>query len=1553
MKFVGKKAVIMCVIFACIMSVLGVACSPDTPVEPTEVGYRVEVWLESDSGYELGSDYCSTGKGNVGDTVTIPTPSIAGYVYNSSYEGNVTTLVLSETESDNLFKFYFDKEDIPVAEKILSYNANAESGMTVKGMMEDCEADEDGSVVIAECAFFAEGYRFAGWNSSITAAMSGKVEYMPGERITLERSMTLYAVWNRAYIDRFGGTDEIFLLADGRALLRRGEIEFETDQFLGKDEFEFTLPNGSLLKCKVYSDQSYAYAHEELAGQYSFRSAYYNPEDPDGENAINPLETLILDEYGSGTHTYIDGAGNTVTDKGFASFYNYMSDSNQYEYLFLVTDGANMGSGFVFITKTVRTEGKEIPIFSSTNGEAGVYGSIGQYSAMQLDGYGNLIFEDARYSDTWEGNYWIENIYVADNDSYIFRLNVMIYDDPGRGLTLLRYHVENGVLRMNIYTSPLEDGVGMFFEPHVEAKEYRSEDGATLKLDGFGLFPDSAIYTANGEEIVGSYDADWTPDNNLTITLHESNQYGGVTGKTIVFKIDIHSLPNGGMEILSTFSVLENLRNGTTYVLLDGDKFGTEAIYISHDAGQKGYYAEYGVIDENGYTVLAKGYAEQNTLNVEGLWTFTRTELSDGVDGKEIPESVVFSLAEVYDSNYFVYEIYYVYSVVYEGKEEKHYVDIIDANEEEKHFWYITDTLAYNQYNIGAIYFDDLISHGYEGSLDYSSDSSYFGTVGTFSYTDDFGTMRQMYLSISLGSNGQPAMFEEVSGLEYPVISVFPDGSVDPSAVRLVIRGEDALYAVNGDLENGIYGTVRVVAVNFAGKDIWAFFNSDEIELFRFIMEETVYYEQGYGRMDIVIHYVHDETIDGIYASEECGELQLDGYHWAEYIDADGINYSGTYTLSSDKKIVYFTSRGIDLVFDISGTLEFADGIYGTYAMFADDAWWDVTFDGHGNATASDRRSRREAGIYFKNDDGSVDLFIGIEEGVNSYRLRLSVYEESGEASVFDKNIEGAYVGEDWSVVYLDGFGAGRYYFSDGSGYTRIYYNILDEEIGYLNIIADPSGAEQNLILNEEEKTFEFPKYVERRYVYYGEDLSALIFEPTGDIVVNYTAGYYVLSETVCRAYVLDMELAMRRPVELNGMPGADIYELNGKKFYLYEQGQKVKFTGEVEIDYNTIHEKRAASLEFDLTGSEVITTRATFIVENEHYFVDIVSMYMDYETPQDLYHGLAIADFSQYEYSEVTEYCYNGNGTGTFRIVVTPKTMEMQDGFERENGITSTLKEYRVGFGPISIASRKLSGHVYIGDGKYLDFEDADIETVYNYETDQGNRYNIVFTVEEVTYSMQYNKEDSDYRLYMIGEYRVIEAEEYAVGVINYVYSNGAYSFGFTKGDFADMILYKVDGKNRTAIVAFSKMINSDRTSGWYIDLGSYDPAIGIGKLGSIYTVEFDEKLTEAKVKAYDFDQASQPDNEFTNYYFANLCLENGEVVKIAALSIGGEFGSVVESKELESDDPKEEKWLVTCDGGEKFVVTLYKDDQGAPIRNRDGNWQMKLEVYEEDLLP
>ena len=705
-----------------------------------------------------------------------------------------------------------------------------------------------------------------------------------------------------------------------------------------------------------------------------------------------------------------------------------------------------------------------------------------------------------------------------------------------------------------------------------------------------------------------------------------------------------------------------------------------------------------------------------------------------------------------------------------------------------------------------------------------------------------------------------------------------------------------------------------------------------------------MYYEPGYGEQEILCYRAYDKNFDKTYTSAD-GTLVLDGFRNAEFTDGAGDVHRGNYTLSTDNKIVYMDAGTQRYTFDISATLILTDGVYGTYAMYAGDEWWDVTFDGLGNATAASRLGHRSAqGMYIVEREDEVMLFINIEPGVNSYRLQLFSYEEHGEAFVFDEDLEGAYVGDDWTVLLLDGYGSGAYYFPDGSGMTAIYYSVLDEEIGYINIRTE-SMIEQNLILNTADKTMAYPSYADRRYVYYGEDLSALIIDPSGEIFMDYTSGYYIFmdgSNGVYRAYLMD-ENAEYHAVDLGGKLGADVFELGGKKYYLSSSAQRVTLTGTVEVSYESTQSSEAASLTFTLTGEELVRAQGTFRVGEETYAVDLVNYFRD----DTGYHGLAIVDWSRYEYSAFTEYTYGGNGTGSFKVVVAAQEMTMTDAFEQENGITSTLTEYRVGFGPINITSRKLSGHVFVGNGQYLDFQDADIEIVYLYESDLGNRYNAVFTVNGTTYSIQYNKVEDEYGLYLLGTYETVETDGYTVGIIKYFYSNDAFNHDYAVGAFCDFILYKGTGEERTPVVAMSKMVNAGGLSGWYVDIGNYDPVAETGYPDTIYLLTFGNAQSSVTVEKYGFMQASEPDGTPAHSYCVNLCLENGQIKSIAAFNFDGVFYTVTSAVYSET----EEGWIMTCtDGNEErtYLVTLPVDAEGNHLKNHDGNWQMTLEEYE-----
>ena len=111
------------------------------------VGYTVEVYLAAENGYTLSAENSKTGSGEAGSELTLTAPVVEGYVFAADHEGNVTTLTLSEDESANVFKFYYQAESAegPFS---LRYSANAPRGMAASGSMAPTVA-ESGKVTAA------------------------------------------------------------------------------------------------------------------------------------------------------------------------------------------------------------------------------------------------------------------------------------------------------------------------------------------------------------------------------------------------------------------------------------------------------------------------------------------------------------------------------------------------------------------------------------------------------------------------------------------------------------------------------------------------------------------------------------------------------------------------------------------------------------------------------------------------------------------------------------------------------------------------------------------------------------------------------------------------------------------------------------------------------------------------------------------------------------------------------------------------------------------------------------------------------------------------------------------------------------------------------------------------------------------------------------------------------------------------------------------------------------------------------------------------------------
>ena len=114
------------------------------------VGYTVEVYLAAEEGYALSAENSKTGSGEAGRELTLTAPVVEGYTFASDYEGNVTTLTLSEDESANVFKFYYNVSSGSAEGPFsLSYSANAPRGATATGSVSPTAA-ENGKATAAE-----------------------------------------------------------------------------------------------------------------------------------------------------------------------------------------------------------------------------------------------------------------------------------------------------------------------------------------------------------------------------------------------------------------------------------------------------------------------------------------------------------------------------------------------------------------------------------------------------------------------------------------------------------------------------------------------------------------------------------------------------------------------------------------------------------------------------------------------------------------------------------------------------------------------------------------------------------------------------------------------------------------------------------------------------------------------------------------------------------------------------------------------------------------------------------------------------------------------------------------------------------------------------------------------------------------------------------------------------------------------------------------------------------------------------------------------------------
>ena len=413
--------------------------------------YSVEVRKENarGDGYDISSERAL---GWEGSTVQPEAPSYAHFTLDKALSSSGP---LTLRAGENNYIFTYSRELLS-----LRFEANAPSGSTAGGAMQELTSRYQGIQALPGCTFEAKGYTFLGWAEHPSASEF----YEEGEEYALgEEDAVLYAVWAKAYEDacREGGALLVAHNAeeDGSYLaLVREPSRIEGSYDAAKNALSLGGQNGRLEHGHYLFDDSGAYTGYDLAA-----------------NSVNTALGVLTLDFSAGRAVYSHGG---------------REEQGSYLYLFDEEAGEYVGH-YEFYAGTTRFAfglDREKGVFLPEGEEGGEYrlydcaedAFTGE--TLTLDGFGKaeLSGESVRYRGAGGENEWL----------------VSLRDGSERKVLLgIREQSVGGV----VFES---EPVCLVFRPEF-AGTFSSAFG-TLSLDGYGT---SAVYTHAGGSVQGRFAA--------------------------------------------------------------------------------------------------------------------------------------------------------------------------------------------------------------------------------------------------------------------------------------------------------------------------------------------------------------------------------------------------------------------------------------------------------------------------------------------------------------------------------------------------------------------------------------------------------------------------------------------------------------------------------------------------------------------------------------------------------------------------------------------------------------------------------------------------------------------------------------------------------------------------------------------------------------------------------------------------------------------------------------------------------------------------------------
>lgn len=1472
------------------------------------VAYKAELYTKDLEGDGYSLEQTLDGRDFVGEKLSLDAPELPHFLFDANAKDNVCELKLQLPAESNVFRFYYDRG---IGFTIV-YESNAPAGTAAGGDMPQQDLLYGASAIVASCAFTVPGHRFAGWSRQ----RDGSPEYAPGEILDVTEDMALYAIWDRGYTDRLGGTDVIFLpeTEPGVAILGRGGVECrgtvegDTATFRPGDGPEMT----ALLSPSMHL---FAWKNEAMAGTYYAFFGYYFPE-TESVGMISEHETLTIAGDMTAVYRYESG--------GQTSVMNGMIRAEEEGYSFVEGETAR----FLFRLGSAENGGTETPVFYAVGEEANDY--------LRLIPVG-------------------EDLYVGTPAISLDGMGGIVYNATGSSPIGGYYHIDktfDGSVGGKIYTAVLESGGGyeefcfMTYEtgfsypvwfPRDETAcgEFKDADENTLSLDGYGFFANSAVYTAGGKTYEGSYTVSESAVFGSTVTLDTD---GGTFTFRLTGKTFETAQPSGAV------SEMYRLVQGPNGAALES------LILVLYEAeDDKGQPAEIYVGTDGAVTRAAVGTCVSEDLGGLLLYTFTRTgDFENGLgDALFFQNTFTFLVSDDLTFGGEAVVVYYVYE--HDGVSN---YTLYTQEDGDGYIW---------QYNVGvsgmgSIYVEN--GTALEGSFAISGVGFYdYQNFASFNYVDATYEEHTLYFLVETneGKNTyRKADFPSRTLVECPVTGA-DELDAYSSPYSLVLDGVGgAIYAPGGDASVNdarrlVNGTYRATGMTDFGDVIYTFYpeeNTLGAEPFEFV---TGFHRDSFYGLDIVVGmYIYHKKAgpSGAYFSSY-GELVLDGFcNKASFREADGTEHEGIYYYldqSGTAICFYDTEEESAFAIDFGGeTFTVRDGMHGSYRLYDDSfksygsANYVVSLDGYGNAVL--RLNNREigSGVYTPTDVYYIfrlDFELN-QGGTVSYTVAFASVSSSVICIVKNVELSGSYLAENWTVLVLDGFGFGSLIDEFGVEHAGTY-SLIGAGEGAFEYTDGTGGF--RFSYDVENASFAYNStYFNVPLIYYASDLSSVVYNGMYAIY-NGVPYYFNLNGTDVTLFT--GENGEETHVTL---PSGSTYVYEGKTYYRYTPGEALTFeNADKEISI-------PLALTFTPSGENdyvAFETAAVFGTDSTNYTVAVG--YSDSGVWESY-----LYDLYGYDLQIVLHWDPNGKSTYEFVEEITERTEEYDD--PEEEGGSLTFYYYAVGS---TLLQGRVIGVLGYGEdtqGNPFTFQ-ADLsamETIASYETElgtfnlsqilftaeDGNLYAIRFFLGSLTSDLETERWYTLDSILICKEFDVTDESglNYLVRTYQHVYAYPDYSEGYAWGDLYDADLYlntseDPDAPNYIFLTPRYYYIAPDES---YIAWGvRFSDGTLLGFMIGL-TYGDDALANGATVMNTYYGQFADTDANGEEHYFIEICydynlsLKQFEIIGITLFAEYDEESGQWKQVVAEFEQNEDGSWTATTEEGVyTLTVTLEED--------------------------